>query len=70
MTKPFAYFPGEDPEQTEVYIEGLKTDLRGRIDRGDPTEDVDRELERFGVKPEKRTGRQSRPRVAAEKRGE
>lgn len=47
--KPFAYFEGEDPEQTAAYIAGLEIDLEGRQARGDDTADVVAELKRMGV---------------------
>lgn len=47
--KPFAYFEGEDAEQTDAYIAGLEEDLRGRRDRGDDEKDVLAELKRMGA---------------------
>lgn len=69
--KPFAYFEGEDPEQTEAYITGLEVDLAGRRQRGEDEADVLRELARMGKVPsggEKRSGRQARPRTTVETR--
>jgi hypothetical protein len=48
-SKAFADFPGEDPERTAAHVAAMEVDLAGRVSRGDPTEDVERELERFGV---------------------
>jgi hypothetical protein len=53
--KPFAYFEGEDPDQTAAYIAGLETDLAGRKSRGEDTKDVVAELKRMGVGPKERT---------------
>ncbi len=66
MTKPFAYFEGEEPEQTQAYIDGLKVDLEGRRSRGDDETDVLAELKRMGVTVEGRSAaKQTRPRGAA-----
>lgn len=70
--KPFAYFEGEDAEQTAAYIAGLEVDLEGRRTRGDDDKDVLAELARMGVTPAKRTAARGQTRLrgeGAEKRG-
>jgi len=61
--KPFAFFEGEDEEQTAAYIAGLETDLAGRKSRGEDTADVVAELKRMGVatKTERAASKQTRP---------
>jgi hypothetical protein len=61
--KPFAYYEGEDPEQTAAYIAGLETDLRGRRARGEDEASVLAELKRMGVatKTERAATKQTRP---------
>lgn len=67
MTKPFAYFEGEEPEQTAAYIDGLEVTLVGAKQRGelDAAKDIEAELHRMRGEPAKQT----RPRgTAAQKR--
>jgi hypothetical protein len=46
--KPFAYFEGEDPEQTAAYIASLEVSLEGTKQRGEKesSKQIEAELER------------------------
>jgi hypothetical protein len=48
MTKPFAYFEGEDPEQTEAYIASAEVQLEGAKQRGETeaVKNIEAELKR------------------------
>lgn len=53
----FAYFPGEDPEQTAAYLASLEVALTGARDRGesDSAKQMEAELRRVRGEGEKQT---------------
>lgn len=57
MTKPFAYFEGEDPEQTAAYIASAEVQLEGAKQRGETeaVKSIEAELRRVRGEGAKQT---------------